>query len=158
MHELLNEPLLKQMMRLMFKAMDHVNDQNKIEFTQYLSEQILEEEDAETRYKLERIGKAFASLGILKDEVSAEKFSARFRMAFAKLDRDNGSHNFVSLVDLRRDLACFSREVFDEGLRQLRIAREFSLSTAEGRYGISEEQRDAGINEGGRLLLYVIKY
>ena len=89
--------------------------------------------------------------------VDPSEFPARFAAAFEKFDKAGGSHNFVSLVDLRRELAEFSREVFDAELRKLRIARRFTLSAAEGRHGISEEMRAAGILEGDALLLYVMK-
>lgn len=85
------------------------------------------------------------------------EFPARFAAAFEKFDKAGGSHNFVSLVDLRRELAEFSREVFDAELRKLRIARTFTLSAAEGRHGITQEMQAAGILEGDSLLVYVLK-
>jgi hypothetical protein len=81
-------------------------------------------------------------------------FEPAFTQAFQRVDRLKGSHNFVSLVDLRRELPV-SREAFDGGLRSLRRAGKYSLSAAEGRHGISPEERDAGIEEEGTLLLYV---
>ncbi len=81
-------------------------------------------------------------------------FAVRFETVFAEIDRRTGSHNFVSLVELRRALPV-ERGVFDEGLRQLRRAGRFTLSGAEGRHGISAEERVAGIHEDGALLLYV---
>lgn len=84
-------------------------------------------------------------------------FAEAFERAFAKLDHASGSRNFVSLVDLRRELAEFERTEFDQGLRRLRLARRFDLGAAEGRHGISAEMRAAGIEEGGSLLLYVMK-
>ncbi|NUQ64187.1 MAG: hypothetical protein HUU20_17085 [Pirellulales bacterium] len=84
-----------------------------------------------------------------------EDFAARFEEAFDQLDRRKGSHNFVSLVDLRRWFAGLPREQFDAGLRQLRIDGRFTLSAAESVYGIRPEQREAGLEEGGALLLHV---
>ena len=84
-------------------------------------------------------------------------FAACFELAFDELDRRKGSHNFVSLVDLRRRLAGFSRGQFDAGLRGLRLAGRFSLSAAESVHGIQPEQRQAGIEEAGTLLLYVLR-
>jgi hypothetical protein len=81
-------------------------------------------------------------------------FATRFDKAFQDIDRQTGSHNFVSLVDLRRTVSV-ERTIFDEGLRQLRQAGRYTLSGAEGRHGISDEERAAGVNENGSLLLYV---
>jgi hypothetical protein len=84
----------------------------------------------------------------------AADFDTAFDDAFMRLDRRVGSHNFVSLVELRRALA-FDRATFDTGLARLRRAGHYSLSAAEGRHGLTEEQRAAGITEDGTLLLYV---
>lgn len=73
--------------------------------------------------------------------------------AFADLDRREGSFNFVSLVGLRKLLA-WTRCRFDRVLAELRIGYVLSLSGAEGRNGLSAEQRDAGIVENGSLLLF----
>jgi hypothetical protein len=81
-------------------------------------------------------------------------FAARFSEAFDRLDRQSGGRNFVSLVDLRRALPA-PRDVFDAKLFQLRRAGRYSLSAAEGRHGISPEEREAGIPEEGSLLLFV---
>jgi hypothetical protein len=74
--------------------------------------------------------------------------------AFERLDRQKGSHNLVSLVELRREVPV-GRPAFDGELQRLRRAGRFSLSGAEGRHGISQEERDAGIPEDGALLLFV---
>ncbi len=57
-------------------------------------------------------------------------------------------------MDLRR-LVPLAREPFDSGLRKLRIGGRYTLSAAEGRHGVSPEERAAGIVEDGSLLLYV---
>jgi hypothetical protein len=81
-------------------------------------------------------------------------FAKAFDEAFYWLDRRGGSHNFVSLVDLRRALP-FDRDTFDSELRRLRRANRYLLSAAEGRHGVGPEERQAGIIEDGTLLLYV---
>jgi hypothetical protein len=81
-------------------------------------------------------------------------FGRLFDEAFHRLDRDKGSHNFVSLVPLRQSIPV-PRDSFDAGMRQLRLAGRYTLSAAEGREGLSPEEREAGIPEDGALLLYV---
>ncbi len=81
-------------------------------------------------------------------------FSQAFDEAFARLDRAAGGHNFVSLADLRPALGV-ERTIFDAGLRELRRAGQYTLSAAEGRHGLGEAERAAGVTEDGTLLLYV---
>jgi hypothetical protein len=81
-------------------------------------------------------------------------FARRFEEVFERLDRERGSHNLVSLVGLRRELPV-GRPAFDAELQRLRRAGRYSLSAAEGRHGISPEERDAAIAEDGGLLLFV---
>jgi hypothetical protein len=81
-------------------------------------------------------------------------FAAAFDQAFARLDRQGGGYNFISLVDLRRALP-LDRTAFDAQLRKLREAGRYTLRVAEGRDGISDEQRNAAIMEDGTLLLFV---
>jgi hypothetical protein len=81
-------------------------------------------------------------------------FARRFDEAFGELERRARMPNFVSLVDLRRALPC-EREQFDAELRQLRLTGRYTLSAAEGRYGIQPDEQAAGIREDGALLLYV---
>jgi hypothetical protein len=81
-------------------------------------------------------------------------FARDFDAAFQQLDSGRGSHNFVSLLDLRRALPV-DRPTFDAELRSLRLAGRYTLSAAEGRFGISSEEQEAGIYEDGSLLLYV---
>ncbi len=81
-------------------------------------------------------------------------FEQQFDAAFNRLDRATGAHNFVSLLDLRRALP-LDRPAFDAGLNRLRFAQRYVVSAAEGRHGLSPEERDAGITEDGALLLYV---
>jgi hypothetical protein len=81
-------------------------------------------------------------------------FARRFEEVFERLDCERGSHNLVSLVGLRRGLPV-DRATFDAELQRLRRAGRYSLSAAEGRHGISPEERDAAVSEDGSLLLYV---
>jgi hypothetical protein len=81
-------------------------------------------------------------------------FADAFARAFDELDRMSGGHNFVSLVDLRAALP-LPREAFDRGLQSLRHAGSFGLSSAEGRHGLTPDERVAAIMEDGTLLLYV---
>ena len=85
----------------------------------------------------------------------AHDFAGAFRAAFERLDRRNGSTNFVKLADLRRALAEFGRDEFDAGLRSLRLDGEFSLDSHEGLHGsLTPEEREAGVREAGSLLVY----
>lgn len=83
-------------------------------------------------------------------------FAPLFDQAFAQLDRQAGSHNLVSLVELRR-LLPFDRPAFDEELKKLRLEGRYVLKLAEGRHGLSVAEQEAGIVEDGRLLLYVAR-
>jgi hypothetical protein len=83
-------------------------------------------------------------------------FARAFDEAFARLDRQGGGHNFVNLVDLRRELP-WDRATFDAELHNLRRLGRYGLSAAEGRHGVSPEEQQAGIREGGALLLFVAK-
>jgi hypothetical protein len=80
-------------------------------------------------------------------------FAKAFDQAFNELNHKNG-HNFVSLVELRKALPVVPA-TFDAELRKLRIAGRYTLSAAEGRHGITPEERAGGIEEHGSLLLYV---
>jgi hypothetical protein len=77
---------------------------------------------------------------------------ARIVAAFDRLDREKGGHNFVSLLALRRAVSA-DRAAFDAELQLLRLAGRFTLSAAEGRHGLSAEEREAGIVEDGVLML-----
>ncbi|VTR92393.1 Uncharacterized protein OS=Sorangium cellulosum (strain So ce56) GN=sce5405 PE=4 SV=1 [Gemmata massiliana] len=82
-------------------------------------------------------------------------FVATFDAAFARIDRERGSNNFVSLVDLRAALPAVPRETFDTCLRQLRRDRRYVLSSDERYDGITPEQQAAAIREEGEFLLHV---
>jgi hypothetical protein len=81
-------------------------------------------------------------------------FARAFDDVFQQLDRQRGSHNFLSLLDLRRALPV-DRQTFDTGLEALRRAGCYVLSAAEGRLGLRPEEQEAAIRESGALLLYV---
>lgn len=85
----------------------------------------------------------------------AQGFANEFVAAFDRLDRAGGNLNFVSLLDLRRELPSYSRAAFDEGVEHLRKEQRFSLRRPEGRHGISPAERDASIFEAGSQFLYV---
>jgi hypothetical protein len=84
----------------------------------------------------------------------AEAFARAFDEAFARLDRQGGGYNFVSLAELRPALPC-DRAAFDAGLHALRVAGRYTLSAAEGRHGLTAAEREAGVSEDGTLLLFV---
>lgn len=81
-------------------------------------------------------------------------FARAFEEAFRALD--TAGHNQVSLVRLRAALPV-ERDVFDRELGGLRRSGTYFLQGAEGRHGLSEEERSAGIEEHGQLLLYVCR-
>jgi hypothetical protein len=86
---------------------------------------------------------------------SLADFPSRFDQAFREIDQRRGFHNFVSLVELRQSLADVPRTAFDVALHRLRQAGRYTLSAAESVQGIRPEEREAGIEEAGSLLLYV---
>jgi len=84
------------------------------------------------------------------------EFGRLFEQAFADLDRQAGTHNLVSLVELRARLP-HARPVFDAELLKLRQEGRFVLKLAEGRHGLSPAEQAAALVEEGRLLLYVAR-
>lgn len=104
---------------------------------------------------LEQLDNEIARLTALRATLLPRDFASRFDAAFRKLDERSGGHNFVSLVDLRRTVHAWPLAVFDAELRKLRVDRVYTLSAAEGRYGVTPEERDAAIHEDGSMLLYV---
>jgi hypothetical protein len=87
-------------------------------------------------------------------DIIPEQFDKEFAAAFDRLDQQRGSHNFVSLLDLRRELP-YRRDVVDGHIQHLRHAGRYAMSAVEGRHGISEEELAAAIPEEDSLLLYV---
>ncbi|MDH4317302.1 MAG: hypothetical protein OEV64_02840 [Desulfobulbaceae bacterium] len=85
-----------------------------------------------------------------------KSFYQSFDLAFDRINRTDGGHNFVSLVELRRELGTFNREAFDQYLHDLRLTGRYTLIAAQGRSGgLKAEELEAAINEAGKLLLYV---
>ncbi|MEI7894326.1 MAG: hypothetical protein WCI05_14625 [Myxococcales bacterium] len=97
-------------------------------------------------------------LATTTEQLTEEDFATAFDLAFTRLDRETGELNFVPLLPLRNALAWCSRERFDIGLRELRIHNKFGLDSPDGRHvQLSDDERDAGITEAGRLLVYVVR-
>jgi len=101
-----------------------------------------------------RAGSAAATSAEKTPADRAADFPGDFAAAFERLDRQSGGRNFVTLVELRQALP-LPRSLFDAELFKLRQAGCYRLSAAEGRHGISPEERDSGIHEEGSLLLFV---
>jgi hypothetical protein len=83
---------------------------------------------------------------------TTSNFASLFTHAFCQLD--HARHNHVSLVKLREAIP-FDRAAFDAGLQELRRSGQYFLQAAEGRHGLSDAERAAGLEEHGQLLLYV---
>jgi hypothetical protein len=88
--------------------------------------------------------------------IEGEAFDRLFGQVFARLDGQRGGANLVSLVGLRQEMPV-DRVVFDRELQRSRREGRYTLSAAEGRHGLSDEDREAAIVEGGGLLLFVSK-
>jgi len=88
--------------------------------------------------------------------IAHEEFDRLFTEAFDRFNRLQGGVNLVSLVELRRELG-LERTTFDRELQQLRRAGRYTLQAAEGRHGLSEQDRQAGLVEDGTLLLFVAR-
>ncbi|RTK95557.1 MAG: hypothetical protein EKK64_06960 [Neisseriaceae bacterium] len=86
---------------------------------------------------------------------SSKNFESDFTRAFNALDT---GYNFVKLYNLRKSLPQYSRQEFDGGLNSLRKERKFSLEASEGLLvKLTPEEKEAGILEQGRLLIYCKK-
>jgi hypothetical protein len=83
-----------------------------------------------------------------------QEFERAFDDAFDRLDRERGGHNQVSLVKLRAAVPA-DRAAFDGWLNEMRRDRKYSLVAAEGRFGISAEERRDGITEDGTLKIWI---
>lgn len=80
--------------------------------------------------------------------------SERLANAFDAIDRETGRDNMVSLVRLGKDSGLSPTEMHNvlDGMRQ---SGEWTMTGAEGRHGISDEERKYGLHQGGSLLLYL---
>lgn len=101
-----------------------------------------------------RAARVMSRPAVAPDAAPAD-FATAFDAAFARLDREHGSNNFVSLVDLRAALSGLSREAFDAGVQQLRRERRYVLTSDERYDGLTPEQQAAAIREEGEFLLHV---
>jgi len=89
---------------------------------------------------------------------TAADFAELFEREFDRLDRASGSNNYVLVHDLRLALPQVDRSEFDACLRELRLARRFTMDSSDGRHvRLTPEQLEAGMREGGRLLVYVAR-
>lgn len=73
----------------------------------------------------------------------SENFAGHLQAAFEKLSSESRLPGCVSLADLRPSMPGFSREVFDAELIRLRREGLYSLSVVEGRYPLSDAEREA---------------
>ncbi|WP_425615845.1 hypothetical protein NA78x_005777 [Anatilimnocola sp. NA78] len=97
-----------------------------------------------------------ASATVTAPSKPAEGFASLFDAAFRRVDSRSGGRNFAKVLELRRELPQFSRSEFDSELRLLRAARQFAMESAQGGgTQLSDEERQAGIQEGSSLLVYV---
>ena len=86
---------------------------------------------------------------------SRGEFAVRFEAAYARLDRESGQQNQVSLWRLRQALSSWSREEFDAELYRLRLSGKYVLTGMQNRSGFTSEELAAGIQEADTLRLYV---
>lgn len=83
-------------------------------------------------------------------------FAAAFDAAFAQVAARTGKRHFLKLADLRAALPQYSTDEFNAGLRELRLADRYTLDSAQGgAFRLTEDESQAGIQEGGSLLVYV---
>jgi hypothetical protein len=72
-----------------------------------------------------------------------ESFAGDLANVFERLSEQSRLPGCVSLADLRPALSQYSREAFDAELIRMRKAGLYSLSVVEGRYPLSDAERDA---------------
>jgi hypothetical protein len=75
--------------------------------------------------------------------VHVHDFERELNAAFEHLSASSRLPGCVSLADLRPALQKFPRDVFDNEITRLRKSGEYSLSIVEGRYPLSDTERDA---------------
>ncbi|MFN9720249.1 MAG: hypothetical protein ACK58L_16235 [Planctomycetota bacterium] len=75
--------------------------------------------------------------------VHVHDFEKELHAAFDHLSASSRLPGCVSLADLRPALQKFPRDVFDNEIIRLRKSGEYSLSIVEGRYPLSDTERDA---------------
>lgn len=72
-----------------------------------------------------------------------EGFTRDLEAAFDRLSESSRLPGCVNLADLRPALSQYSRDVFDTEMIRLRRSGQYSLSVVEGRYPLSDAERDA---------------
>ncbi len=77
------------------------------------------------------------------DAQASAGFEKDFESAFERLSEVSRLPGCVSLLDLRPALSSYAKEVFDSELTRLRRSGQYSLSVVEGRYPLSDAERDA---------------
>lgn len=87
--------------------------------------------------------------------VDLADFATQLAAAFERLNAESGGHNQVGLRQLRTALSTWGRAAFDARLSRLRQAGEYTLSGMQNRGGVSVEDQEAGIREGGVLRIYL---
>jgi len=113
---------------------------------------------AKTTFYLHRLESPAPATIVKQPGASVRDFARDFARAFERLDRASGNNNYVLLHDLRRALPDIDRTEFDSRLKELRLAKQFTLDSPDGRHvRLTPEQLDAGIREGSSNLVYVAR-
>jgi hypothetical protein len=111
-----------------------------------------------TKLYLHRLEPQRSATVVQQPGASTRDFAGEFARAFERLDRASGNKNYVLLHDLRRALPDIDRTEFDNRLKELRLAKVFTLDSPDGRHvRLTPEQLDAGIREGSSNLVYVAR-
>lgn len=93
---------------------------------------------------------------VVAPHIASGDFNARFHAAFDRANAKSGGRNFVKLFDVRRELPDVPPEVFNAGLRELRLADRYAINSSEGgERTLTAAEREAGIQEAGSLLVYI---
>ena len=77
------------------------------------------------------------------ESVFNQAFAKDLATVFERLSEESRLPGCVSLADLRPALSQYSRETFDAELIRLRKSGLYSLSVVEGRYPLTDAERDA---------------
>ena len=113
---------------------------------------------AKTTLYLHRLESPAPTTLVKQPSHGARDFARAFAREFERLDRASGNNNYVLLHDLRRALPDIDRTEFDSRLKELRLAKQFTLDSPDGRHvRLTPEQLDAGIREGSSNLVYVAR-
>jgi hypothetical protein len=111
-----------------------------------------------TKLYLHRLEPQRPATLVQQPSASTRDFARDFARAFERLDRASGKKNYVLLHDLRRAMPDVDRTEFDSRLKELRLAKVFTLDSPDGRHvRLTPEQLDAGIREGSSNLVYVAR-